>query len=234
MTVYRILHTEAATSFGGQERRIFNEMQAMRERGHYLEAVVQPDAELGVRLEAAGFRVHKMAMDGMAAYGKAVLRIRRILRTGQFEVLNTHSRRDTMIAAVAGRLAKTPLIVRTRHLARRPNSLLSYTILPHRVITISEHVRRQLLERKVSPDYVATINSPVEIKMPTHKGSLREELGLDNDDIVVGSVAVLRRPKGHPELINAMFPLFQVTPRLNSVFVGGCEAIMAEVTSRAA
>jgi len=30
----RILHSEAATSFGGQEHRIFKEMVAMRERGH--------------------------------------------------------------------------------------------------------------------------------------------------------------------------------------------------------
>src|SRR5699024_6300294 len=71
-------------------------------------------------------------------------------------------------------------------------------------------------------------------KMPTHKGSLREELGLDNDDIVVGSVAVLRRPKGHPELIHAMLPLFQQTPRLHLVIVGGGEAMMAELKARVA
>lgn len=229
MTVYRILHTEAATSFGGQERRIFKEMQAMRARGHHLEAVVQPDAELAVRLEADGFQVHTMAMDGLRAYGKAVMRIRRILRDGRFDVVNTHSRRDTMIGAVAGRLAKTPLIVRTRHLARRPNSLLSYTIIPHCVTTTSEFVRQQLLERRVDPDRVVTIYSPVEIKEPTDKGGLREALGLDNDDIVVGSVAVLRRPKGHPELIQAMLPLFRQNPRLHLVIVGDGEAMMPQL-----
>ena len=49
----RIIHSEAATSFGGQEHRVFKEMVAMRERGHYLEAICQPDAELTERLREA-------------------------------------------------------------------------------------------------------------------------------------------------------------------------------------
>ena len=39
MRTLRIIHSEAATSFGGQEGRIFKEMSAMRERGHCLEAI---------------------------------------------------------------------------------------------------------------------------------------------------------------------------------------------------
>ena len=46
----RILHSEAATSFGGQEQYIRRMMLAMRERGHHLEAVCQPDAMLTQRL----------------------------------------------------------------------------------------------------------------------------------------------------------------------------------------
>ena len=54
----RIVHSEAATSFGGQENRIFKEMLAMREQGHYLEAICQPDAQLTGRLRGDGFVVH--------------------------------------------------------------------------------------------------------------------------------------------------------------------------------
>ena len=45
----RIMHSEAATNFGGQEHRIFKEMLAMREAGHHLEAVCQPRAQLASR-----------------------------------------------------------------------------------------------------------------------------------------------------------------------------------------
>jgi hypothetical protein len=97
----RIIHSEAATSFGGQEHRVFKEMVAMRERGHYLEAVCQSDAELTQRLREAGFVVHTLDMDGAFNIVRGVFTLKKILRAGRFDVLNTHSRQDTLIAATA-------------------------------------------------------------------------------------------------------------------------------------
>lgn len=227
----RIVHSEAATSFGGQERRIFKEMVAMRNKGHHMEAICQPDAQLANRLQQEGFKVHLVSMDGAINYLKGLWKIRRILVNGQFHVLNTHSRRDTMLAGVAARMAKTPLIVRTRHLARKPNSLISYTGIPHKVTTSSEHVRKLLIEKNVNPNDVATIYSPVDITPSKNKGVVRNQLGLADNDVIVGCVAVLRRPKGHKELIDAMVPLFAHNNKLHLVVVGGGEKIFDEIKS---
>lgn len=54
-TPLRILHSEAATGWGGQEQYIHRMMLAMRERGHHLEAVCQPHAKLADRLRQEGF-----------------------------------------------------------------------------------------------------------------------------------------------------------------------------------
>jgi hypothetical protein len=75
----RIIHSEAATSFGGQEHRVFKEMVAMRERGHYLEAVCQSDAELTQRLREAGFVVHTLDMDGALNVVRGVFALKKIL-----------------------------------------------------------------------------------------------------------------------------------------------------------
>lgn len=221
MRALRVVHSEAATSFGGQERRIFKEMHAMRERGHEVEAICQPEAQLAERLSAAGFRVHTLPMDGMPNYLGGVLRIRGILRRGRYDVLNTHSRRDTVIAAAAARLAGTPLIVRTRHLSSRVGSLWSYTRLPHCVITVSDHVRQHLIDRGVPPDRVATVYSPIVLPPPVAHSTLRDELGLAATDVLVGCVAVMRATKGHKDLIDAMVPLMRTRPALHLVFVGG-------------
>ncbi|MGV2905468.1 glycosyltransferase family 4 protein [Achromobacter sp. AGC25] len=217
----RIVHSEAATSFGGQEGRIFKEMTAMRARGHHLEAICQPKALLAERLSDAGFTVHKIEMDGPVNYLKGVAAVRGILKEGRFDVLNTHSRRDTVIAAVGARLAGTPLIVRTRHLSNKVGSLWSYTCLPHRVTTVSDHVRKHLIERGVPANKVATVYSPIVLPPPVEHSTLRDELGLAEDDIVVGCVAVMRATKGHKDLIDAMAPLMASRPTLHLVFVGG-------------
>lgn len=230
MTPLRIIHAEAATTFGGQEHRIFKEMRAMRDRGHHLEAICQPHATLVTRLRAEGFTVHEVAMAGTANFYKGILKIRRILKNGHYDVLNTHSRRDTLIAGIAGRLAGTPLIVRTRHLARKPNSLLSYTTIPHRVTTDSDYVTQQLMSRGVPADRVATIYTSVDAPKAGDPSILRSELGLSEGDVVVGCVAVLRRPKGHRDLFLAMLPLLRKYPHLHFVIVGDSSPVFEELT----
>lgn len=221
----RIIHSEAATDFSGQEHRIFKEMIAMREAGHHLEALCQPHAELARRLKSEGFVVHTMEMDGPFNFVRSVVNTRRILKKGRFDVLNTHSRRDTIICATAGRLAGIPLIVRTRHLAKQVNSLFSYTWLPHCVTTDSHFVRNQLITKGVSPERIENIYTPVFKYPPVEQSTLRAELGLSAHDIVVGCVAALRPKKGHLELVRAMAPLFLVNSHLHLVIVGSGEAV---------
>ena len=216
----RILHTEAATSFGGQEFCIYKEMIAMRERGHHLELVCQPGAELGDRLSEAGFTVHRLVMDGAGNFLRGVVFMRRLLRRERFDVVNTHSRRDTVLAAIAARLAGTPLIVRTRHLAKPINSLYAYTWLAHRVIAVSRYVRTQLLEGGARPESVATIHSPVVLPQVREGACVRDELGLPPDALVVGCVAVMRAEKGHGDLIDAFHLVCSRFPSAHLVLVG--------------
>ena len=225
----RIIHSEAATSFGGQEFRIFKEMVAMRAQGHHMEAICQPDALLTQRLLDEGFVVHMMYMDGFFNIVAGIFIIWRILKHGKFDVLNTHSRQDTIIAATAGRLASTPLIVRTRHLSSKVNALLSYTWLPHCVITVSNYVRNLLIEKGVSPSLVETIYSPLVLADRVEHSSLREELGLKETDTIVGCVAVMRPNKGHLDLIDAMVPLMKTRDHLHLVIVGDGSPLYEQV-----
>jgi len=221
----KIIHSEAATDFSGQEHRIFKEMIAMRESGHQLEAVCQPSAELAVRLRAEGFTVHTIEMDGPWNFLRGVAKLRSILKEGRFDVLNTHSRRDTILCAAAARLAGTPLIVRTRHLANKVNSLLSYTWLPHCVTTDSHFVCNQLIAKGVPPDRIQNIYSPLLRFTSTKQSTLRHELGLSQQDFIVGCVAALRENKGHRELFRAMLPLFAERPNIHLVVVGSGEPV---------
>jgi len=231
-TQLRIMHSEAATSFGGQEHRVFKEMVAMRERGHYLEAICQPDAELTVKLRDAGFIVHTLYMDGIVNITKGVAKITGILRRGKFDVLNTHSRQDTIIAAAAGRLANVPLIVRTRHLASKIGSLLSYSWLPHRVSTVSEYVRRQVVERGVPAEHVETIYTGVVLSPPVQHSSLRDELRLSANDTIVGCVAVMRPNKGHHLLLDAMIPILRNQADVHLVLIGSGSPLFEQIQAR--
>ncbi|WP_256985950.1 glycosyltransferase family 4 protein [Bordetella genomosp. 1] len=216
----RIVHAEAAIGFGGQEQRILKEMTAMRERGHHVELICQPHAKLVERAGAAGFKVHTVQMGGLLNLLRGLPKVRRILREGRFDVLNTHSRIDTLLAGIAARTMGFPLVVRTRHLSNRVNSMFAYTWVPHRVSTVSNHVRDYLIERGVPPARVETIYSPIKLPPAGLQSTIRAELGIGADDIVICCVAILRATKGHRELIEALRPIMLVRPDIHLVLVG--------------
>ncbi|EWM45424.1 glycosyl transferases group 1 family protein [Bordetella holmesii 70147] len=98
--------------------------------------------------------------------------------------------------------------------------MLAYTWVPHRISTVSNHVRDYLIERGVPSARMETIYSPIKLPPADLRSTLRAELGLSDQDIVICSVAVLRATKGHPELIEALQPVIKADPRVHLVIVG--------------
>lgn len=225
----RILYSEAATGFGGQEHRIYKEMLAMRDKGHHVAMVCRPQARLVKLLQEQGVVVHTVQMGGMKNFLQSLQTIRQLLKQGQYDVLMCNSRKDTMIAALAGRLARTPLIVRTRHLASPIGSLLSYTGLPHCVIAVSDYVRQMVLDKGVPEDKVATIYTLEQNLHPPTSSNLRQELGLTEQACIAICVAVMREKKGHLPLLQAMLPLFKQQPDLHLVIAGSGSPVFERV-----
>lgn len=238
----RILHTEAARGMGGQEIYIFRHMQVMRARGHQVSLLCQPDARLAQLARDDGFTVHTLRMGGLARLLRGIWSVSRLVRRERYDVVNTTSRRDALIAAAGARLGGTPLVVRSRHLMSPVNSLLTYTGLPHRIITVSDFVKRLLVDRGIAAEHIGIVppmatpprwgmteqGDPWENLQAT-RAQVRAELGFAERDIVVGCVAVLREPKGHAELLRAMAPLCKTNPDLHLAVVGDGEPVMGRL-----
>lgn len=239
----KILHTEAAKGMGGQEIYLFRHLLAMRARGHDVSLLCQPGARLAAVAREQGFIVHTLEMGGLLRGIRAVWHL---ARKHRYDVVNVTSRRDALIAAAGARLAGTPLVVRSRHLMSPVNSLLTYTGLPHRVITVSQFVKRLLQERGIAPERIGVVPPMA----PAHaadgddaaaldslrqlRAQVRAELGFGDDDVVVGCVAVLREPKGHLDLLGAIAPLCRENPRLHLYIAGDGEPVMSRLKAQRA
>ena len=155
-------------------------------------------------------------MGGLRNFMRGVPRVRRILREGSFDVLNTHSRIDTLLAGAGARLAGTPLVVRTRHLSNRVNSMLSCTWIPHRVSTVSDHVRRYLIER-VAHAY----RNHLLAHQPAPAGCCARRCATSWPGRRRGGRACDHAGhRGHRELIEALRPLMASRPPVHLVLVG--------------
>lgn len=222
----RILHTESSKGWGGQENRTLNEMFALREQGHSVSLVCQPGARLGARAEEADFAVHYVPMRGSLDF-PAILTLRRLMAKEVVDVVNTHSGRDTQLAGMAAKSmalfgARRPRIVRTRHLALPISSRFSYVTLPDHVVTVSNYVAGYLKSAGVPDERITTIPTGIDLSrfQGGGCGGLKQELGIAVDAPLVGTVAILRRKKGHAELLEAVPEVLRNFPDCHFVFAG--------------
>ncbi|MGH7368418.1 MAG: glycosyltransferase [Candidatus Rokuibacteriota bacterium] len=199
-----VLHTEASPGLGGQEVRTLNEARWTAERGWRVLLAGQPDGRLLERARAAGLETAPVRMT-TAFDPRGLAGLVRLIRRERVSLVHTHSSIDAWLGGLAARLCRVP-VVRTRHVSisiRRGFNPV-YRWLADRVITSGEAIRRMVTDSGVPPERVIAI--PAGVNLETFPFGVRapetaRELGLGSP--VIGSVAMFRGSKGHPQLLQA-------------------------------
>ena len=206
---WRIVHSESSTGWGGQEHRILAELAGFRQRGCQVWLFAPPEAQIGQKATGLKLSVVPLRM-GKLHFPFAVGRAARCLRELGAEVVNTHSSRDGWIVGLAGRWARTPLLIRTRHIdVDYPHRWLSghaYTRLADHVLTTSERITRHFQAMFNLPsDRLTTVPTGIDLQRFSPDGpaaDLPADPGLAALP-VVGMVSVLRSWKGHDTFLQA-------------------------------
>src|SRR5688500_2354360 len=148
-------------------------------------------------------------------------RLRQLMRAEKVDIVHTHSSIDAWLAGFAAKSLGLP-VVRSRHVSipvkRRRNFV--YNALSDRVISSGEAIREVLIKGGVEPEKIVAIPAGVDVDEfdPALSGeAIRQEFGLTGP--VVGTVAMLRRSKGHHVLLQAMPEILRCEPRATFLWV---------------
>ncbi len=220
-----ILHTESSSGWGGQENRTLHECVGLKKT--FNERVIilcRPDSKLRERGAQAGIEVRTHRLKASHDIG-AIGFITGLIKKERVDVVVTHSGVDSFLAGIAARLSmRRPVVVRTRHLALPITSKSSYSMIPHRVVTVSEYVRRYLVEeRGIKNGHVVSIPTGIDLarfNLASAPGGFREAEHIAPDVPLVGTVAILRRKKGHHVLLEAIPSVLKEVPGALFVFAG--------------
>ena len=146
---------------------------------------------------------------GRLRYPFEMVRLALWLRKHRIQILNTHSSRDGWLLGMAGRLARVPLIIRTRHIdVTYPNRGLSrhaFTTFADHILTTSQKIRAHFQEIFHLPDgRISVVPTGIDPQLFSPVGS-KAELPFEKSSglPVVGMVSVLRSWKGHATFIEA-------------------------------
>ncbi|MBI3755207.1 MAG: glycosyltransferase family 4 protein [Deltaproteobacteria bacterium] len=219
-----ILHTESSKGWGGQENRTLKESIGLKKMGAKIIIACPSDSKLAKVGADNGIEMKTIKMESSFS-PFAIASLLKIVKKEKVNIICTHSGKDSMLGAIAGRLSKMkPKIVRTRHLALPITSKITYSIFPHKVVTVSEYVRKYLVEEKgIAADKVFSIPTGVDLEVfniDVVKAVSREALGISPDAVIVGTIAILRRKKGHHTLLDAIPLVLKEIPNAAFLFVG--------------
>jgi len=215
-----ILHTEASTGLGGQEIRILTETRWLLEHGWDALIAGQPGSPLLAEAAAAGLPAVPVRMRG-AVDARALLALRRLVRSRDAALVHTHSSIDSWLATLAARSLGRP-VVRSRHVSIAiPRRRALVYRLAHRVLTSGEAIRDIVVRAGVPPERVVSIPAGVDTAR-FHPGvsgrRVREELGLAGP--LVGIVANVRGSKGHRYFLEAARDVLAERPETRFLVVG--------------
>ena len=216
-----VLHTEASPGLGGQEVRTLDEARWTAERGWRVLLACQPGGLLLERARAAGLETVPVRMRAPFDL-RALAGLVRLIRRERVSLVHTHSSIDAWLGGMAARLCRVP-VVRTRHvsIAIRKGLNPVYRWLADRVITSGEAIRRMVLDVGVPPERVVAIPAGVNLeafRFGARAPETARELGLGRP--VIGSVAMFRGSKGHPQLLQAFAMVREKRPAASLLLVG--------------
>ena len=202
----RVLHTEWSDGWGGQEIRIISEMIAVRETGIEVFLACRNHSIIKQKAQENNIEVFTLSFKGNADM-KTLFNLIKIINDNGIKFVNTHSGKDTWVGGLAAKLAGIKFI-RTRHLSNRINSSRANFIneLADYIITTGESIRSEMIKfNRIKPEKIESIptgiNCDIYDPYKYNRKVCRDLFNLNEDQIVIGTVAVLRRFKRYDRFI---------------------------------
>jgi len=200
------------------------ELCGFHQRGQQVTLVAHPESKVIQRAQNTGISVKSCRFDRKKLPLEAI-RLAFWLRQNQIDIVNTHSSRDGWLLGIAARLARTPLLIRSRHIdVDYPHPSVSkhaFTTFADHVLTTSDRITshfRQIFP--IGPEEITTLPTGVDTKHFSPEGP-RAILPVQPDTPVVGMVSVLRSWKGHDTFFRAIHLLRQQRQPIQFLVVGG-------------
>lgn len=220
----KFLFVGTTREHGGAEIHFVALTQALVAAGHEVEAVVYPGAPVALALKDSAVRLHPgyfrnvLDLQGYRATIAAARRLRPDWLVGNFG-------KEYWPLILIGRLLGIPVAL-FRHRLKPMNGLSARLVSRYaqRFFAVSQHARRDYIKHGMPAERVQLLYNPVDMELcrpdPARRSALLQELGLDENAIVLGCFGRLHAGKGIYTLLDAANAAMAREPRLHCLWLG--------------
>jgi glycosyltransferase involved in cell wall biosynthesis len=200
----KVLHVITGLDAGGAELQL---AMILRRTRHEADVVtLYNPGPVAEKIRAQGTSVRDIGMKSNTELG-ALLRLRKIIKEGGYDVVHTHLYRAQIYARPAARLAGTPVVLTTEHsigethierrrMTRGVQALyLASEKFSDATIAVSDIVKERLARWGVRPGKITVIPNGVDTDElgfdPAARGQVRAQFGIAPDTYVIGALGRL-------------------------------------------
>jgi glycosyltransferase involved in cell wall biosynthesis len=227
---------------------------AIRDRGYVVVAVSSPGPDVPA-LEARGIPHRPVPITRRftpLADARSLVALYRVMRSERYTIVHAHTPKPGLLAQLAARLARVPVVVNTIHGfyfhdRMRPGERRFYVAMERLAARCSdlilsqneEDVETAVREGISRPEKIRHLGNGIDLRRfdparlaPEARRRTRASLGIAEDAPVVGFVGRLVAEKGLPELLDAARAVRERHPRVRFLIVGATDEEKADQISR--
>ncbi|MDI6761041.1 MAG: glycosyltransferase family 4 protein [Candidatus Brocadiaceae bacterium] len=238
----KVLHVITRLLPGGAADTVLSLCHWQKVHGFQVELAAAPDPKMAETVQKMGIPFHPIPefrrdinpfCDTWASF-----KLYKLIRSGGYQVVHTHTSKAGVLGRLAARFAQTPVIVYApRGSIFHPTffslpmrwffALIERLAAPwaDKIITMSQSEVRDFLDYKIAPEEkFLVIPSGIDLvrfgRTKVNVAEKRQELGLPRDAFVIGIIARLSPEKGHSTALGAFQKVYSELPNAFLLIVG--------------
>jgi len=241
----KIVHVITRLIVGGAQENTLLSCEGQHDLGHDVTLItgppIGPEGSLLERAQQYGYKVEVLDLMKRSilpvADARIYLHLKRRFNQLRPDVVHTHSSKAGIIGRWAAHGAEVRGIVHTIHglaftastrrVVNKVYEMLERETAPisRKIVCVADAMRDQSLAANIgSADQYVTVYSGMAtapfLSPPVPRDAIRQQLGLADDDIAVGTIARLFDLKGHEDLLDLAPDLCNRFPKLKFLWVG--------------
>jgi len=172
---------------------------------------------------------------------KALFKIYKIIKENNYDIIHTHIAKAGVLGRIAARMAGVPHIIHGVHGITFPDQINIFKrelfkniericgLFTDEFITVGDDMKQKYINAKVGkPEDYTTIRSGMELSQFINAAdneqkkiiNLKEDLGLKDDDLLIGMVSKLEKRKGYKYFLEVAKDIVEEFPNVKFVIIG--------------
>jgi len=225
----KILYSCLSKSWGGMEMFTLTAIKQLLKKNCTVELLCIEDSRLHLEARTIGIIIHPVKVAGYF-HPFSILRIANIIRKNHYDLIHTQASKDLWFIVPTLKLLKknTPLI-----LTKQVGSFIVKKDMFHKFIykrlnlalAISQIIKKNLLDTcPLTEDKILLLHNGIDTKIfdpaIVEQNKVRDEFGIQQNEILIGMLARLSPGKGHEEFLLAAKRLKEKFDNLKFIIVG--------------